>query len=337
MRKRNNPKTSSALAIEIKPEPEKIEINAPKIHHTQNFAAIQATQFSFLPKIKKDLIPTTLESESYDSGYSYSEPEQEIPNQKIEFRPLLDKLTDKVVSNNDDKNVVKLTKEIQDLKSQYQKILAQINEMEATLGPDATKGIWKQKQFFTELIDFVDHCYNVNPADVKEEYLSLENSLNRLRSLRNLDPELYKQIGFQEAANELFEFYAIFEISNFSFKSNDALLDMKWIQAGWYWTDEDGNSDIVPKTFDNACVPIFASILQKEYFNNEQEYRVAYCHCIEICDYCNNDTIAESQLLTQLKRKLEQSYGCGRLDTSSYEKLMDEFGFKNNFGWKINH
>ena len=109
---------------------------------------------------------------------------------------------------------------------------------------------------------------------------------------------------------------------------------MEWIQAGWFWMNEDGNEDMVPKVFEKICLPYLSNLLQTENLENEKDFKIAYLHCLEACDYCIKQTIANAQLMSQLKRKLQQMKIFIGYDT--YDKLMDEFGFQNNYGWRVN-
>lgn len=336
MRKRNiQNKSSSSFNLKIDESVQPIaQIPVKPQRSNICFSSAQANVLSIIPTKQRTELPNDIPFD--DVGSDHSEEEEiavEKPAEENKLDKLLCQLNDKL-NDSDCNDAVKVENEINKVKGEYEKILSQINEMEKALGPESTKLIWKQKQFFTELIDFVDNSTKINFDEVRDEYLMLETGLERLKKLRILDQELYKKVGLGEAAVELFEFYANYEISKFSFKSKLAMINMEWIQAGWFWMDEDGNEDMVPKVFEKICLPFLSNLLQTENFETQDEFRIAYYHCLEACDFCVNQTVAEAQLMSQLKRKLQQMKARGNQD--EYDKLMDEFGLKNNFGWRVN-
>ncbi|OHS96999.1 hypothetical protein TRFO_36859 [Tritrichomonas foetus] len=278
-------------------------------------------------------------SESYYYSYSESEESEKYNPSKnsevTEMNSLFNQLFEKFGNYENEKNAAsKIEQNINNAEDELLNTIKEINIVEASIGPNANSAFWKIKQFFTELINFIDEASNIDFDDVKDEYLSLDNALEKVKSFQRLDPQLYKKCGFSESVQELFEFFAIVETNNFIFSKNSPLIDLSWVRAGWKWTEEFGNQDMVPKVFEQICVPILVNKLKTEPLQNENDFRMAFLHCIEILDYCNHKSVAEVQLFGVLKARLESAFGTGKLKYKVYNQMMINFGFKKAKIWE---
>ena len=270
------------------------------------------------------VVKFAIESNQDYSDQEYSEPEVSPKDQIVDF---FQSLKEQIGPDNDSE-IKKTDSEIQIAKQQYQQILTEISKMESTFNGTANENLWKQKRFFTEMIDFIDHIGVINPADVRPEYSDLDNILEQIRNLRRLDNTLYVQSGLPSSVEEIFEFYAAMDTCTFNFKDNIPLLDLNWIRAGWKWLDEDGDSDIVPKIFEKTAFPILLESLRQDDFESEQDWHIAWLHCYEITEYCIHPDAIEFQLRNVMKKKLESAYGTSKLSQQLYNKLLVEFGMK---------
>lgn len=304
-----------------------------------NFASI-TTSPSFQETVN-DQNPTTNAEYSYSYSYSSNsdvesnnpKPNESTPEnpEMIEMNQIFEQLYQKFgeFQETDSANI---KKQLQEAKQERQLLQNEMDEISEAIGPDSSNVIWAQKQFFADLIDFINTASSLkiksdfSLSNVKPEYLSLDYSLERIKSFQRFDPELYKKVGFPDSVQDLFEFYAILETQSFSFVDNKPLIDLPWIRAGWRWTDEFGNPNTVPKVFESTCLPILVNKLQAETINTEQEFRFCFYHCLEICDFCIHPSVAENQLMGILKRRLEAAIKTGRISFDVFNKLSQEFG-----------
>jgi hypothetical protein len=229
----------------------------------------------------------------------------------------------------------RVSRELLEARDEYRRVLESIDHYERSIGAGASAQLWSHKQFFAELLDFIDNCEYADLSDVKPEFLSLSHILDRVRDFNRLDPPLYKKSGLAEAVTELFDFFCRLEMVAFSFKSRSAMVNFDWIRAGWFWLDEDGSPDIVPKVFQRTALPLLRELLEREEFASEAEFQFAFAHCLEASDFCGGKT----DLMAKLQKKLERLFQGGGLKRKTYEKLADEFGFdllntgKSLFDW----
>ena len=228
--------------------------------------------------------------------------------------------------------VKKVDRELADLKRQFRTVADELERAKGAVQTGALELIWKQKQFFTEVIDMAEKAGDVELASIKPEYQSLSSSLERIRALRTLDPVLYYESGICDGVMELFEFYAGMQTSDFSFKGKEALINLEWIQAGWFWTEEDGGEDVVPKVFEKSVLPLLLNRLRMEKLETEDDFRMAFLHCLEASDYCVHCDMAADELLRCLHEKLSQALSSRVLTQDRYEQILDEFGFQKP-GW----
>lgn len=363
MRRRNANKQTSTQIINIDEKEEHVDIDLSDFQKKlPNYSKIQTSRQSVLPNLSSLLHSSSISgsnpvdeindantNNSYSYSYSYSSSsddgnnenidDRDIPKESLEtqemnsvFQQLFDKF-----GTYDDQDSSQIEKKIQEAKEERAKIQQEIEKIDSTIGSNASNSIWAQKQFFTELINFIDTASSTGFKDfneVKPEYLSIDYSIEKIKNFQRLDSELYKSSGFPEAVQEIFEFYAIIETNDFSFTENKPLIDLQWIRTGWKWTDEFGNPDLVPKVFETTCLPILLNKLRKEDIQTEENFHLAFLHCVEICDYCNHTSVAESQLFSVLKKRLESAFGTGKLKYEVYNKLMIDFGFKNVKSWE---
>ena len=228
--------------------------------------------------------------------------------------------------------IKKVDRELADLKRQFRTVTDELERAKGAVQTGALELIWKQKQFFTEVIDMAEKAGDVDVACIKPEYRSLNSSLERIRALRTLDPVLYYESGICDGVLELFEFYAGLQTSGFSFKGKEALINLEWIQAGWFWTEEDGGEDFVPKVFEKSVMPLLLNRLKMEKLETEDDFRMAFVHCLEASDYCVHGDMAAEELLRCLNEKLNLALSSRLLTKDSYEQILDEFGFQKP-GW----
>lgn len=264
-------------------------------------------------------------SYSYESSYTYSESDDtDILKDYVNF---FQQLRDNIgpIANSE---LESIKHEYKKTKSQYQQIVNEIAKMESSITVSSSETVWLLKQYFTELIDFIDHYDQVDISEVKPEYTSLSYVLDRLRTLRRMDSTIYNRSGIPNAVGELFEFFATFQVSHFDLKGNIPILDMDWIRAGWHWLSEDGDPDIVPKIFEKTAIPIFLEQLSLIDFETEEDWRRTWLHCCEMTDYCIHDDFIGTQLANIMKKRLNSAYGTAKLSAQTYNKLMIEFGFK---------
>lgn len=362
MRKRNANKQSPSQIIKVEEADEQVDLNFSDFQKKlPNFTAIQSTRQSFLPNLSTFVQSNTAPEEndaenenenSYSYSYSYSSNSSEKENndetgdedyvgessETQEMNYIFQQLFDKF-GTYEDEDSSQIERKIQEAKESREKIQQEIDEIDSSIGSNISDSIWAHKQFFTELIDFIDAASSSGFNDfneVKPEYLSIDYAIDKIKSFQRLDPDLYKKAGFSESVQEIFEFYAIIETNDFVFTDNKPLIDHQWIRCGWRWTDEYGNPDLVPKVFEGTCLPILLNKLRTDEINTEEEFHLTFLHCVEICDYCNHPTVAESQLFNVLKKRLESAFGTGKLKYEAYNKLMIEFGFKTARLWEDN-
>jgi hypothetical protein len=214
-----------------------------------------------------------------------------------------------------------LDREVLEARTEHGRVVEALERYASAFKGGVSPRVWMYKQFFTELIDFIDHAESVDLADVNPEYLDLGGILERLRDLRALDPEGYKKSRIGFTVSEIFEFFCRIEMSSFSFKSPIALIAVPWIQAGWFWTKEDGNPDIVPKVFEKVALPFMTEKLEHEIFQTTAELEIAFAHCVEASDYCGTKT----SLLAHLKPKIEFAYRWHKISKADYERLLTNF------------
>lgn len=327
LRKRRQQTNSTALGLNIAPTSEPFNASDLQINKLQNYR--NKAQIN-------TLISTSIQKNS-ESVIDNDETVEESTEKPLEedisslFQQLIDEINKTKKKNN--KN---LEKDLESSRNKYKSIITELNLLEESLGTGSSLLIWKHKQFFTELIDFIDHSDHIDLNDVNEEYLSLGNVLSKMKQIRLIDPKLYKDTDLGNKVLEIFEFYATIQTNEFSFLSGKPLVDLEWIRAGWTWTEEDGNPDLVPRVFERICLPILINRFSQEELMVEQDYRRAYLHCIEILDYCQNVQVANIQLMNIMKRKLQQSVGCGKMNSSQYQAFMKEFGFTNTDSWRQN-
>jgi hypothetical protein len=53
--------------------------------------------------------------------------------------------------------------------------------------------VWSHKQFFAELLDFIDNCEYVELSEMESAFLSLPQVLDLVRDFNRTDPPLYKK------------------------------------------------------------------------------------------------------------------------------------------------
>lgn len=364
LRKRNVNNQIPSKLIKVEDTDEKVDINFSdfQMKKLPNYSAIQTSRHSFIPNLSNlreassigDSNPAkNIESEneeSYSYSYSYSssstdkenndEIEDEIDpkesSETQEMASIFQQLFDKF-GTFEDQDLSQIENKIQEAKEERESIQKDIDEIDSQIGTNISDSIWAQKIFFTELIDFIDAASSTgfkNFNEVKPEFLSVDYVIDKIKNFQRLDPELYKNCGFPDSTQEIFEFYAIIETNDFSFTGNKPFIDYQWIRTGWKWTDEFGNSDLVPKVFEGTCLPILINKLRTDEITTEENFHFAFLHCVEIIDYCLHPTVAESQLFGILKKRLESAFGTGKLKYEVYNKLMIEFGFKNSKPWE---
>ena len=346
MRKRNATKSGSLFQMNFNDEVDvKVDYSSiqAKKHLNSSINNISKSTFSAaIPVENNTIIDEKPEQIEYSYSYSYSDysdNDQELKDKEVEeMNSLFKQLFDKFGNIDETDKSSQLDVKIEEAKTDLYNIHVEIDEMEKNIGSEATSALWKIKQFFTELINFIDVSTkrNVDLSTVKEEYLSLDSILTKIKSLYNIDPDLYKRCRFADVVLDLFEFFAILEIQEFDFSSNVPLIDQKWIRAGWKWIDDFGNPDIVPKVFEQTCLPILVNKLQSDQqtFPNEDSLRNAFYHCVEICDYCQHSSAADAQLMDVLKKRLEKSFHTGKINYQSYNSMMVDFGFKKVNQWE---
>lgn len=349
--------------IKIDEADEHVDIGFPdfQMKKLPNYSLIQTSKHSFLPNISSLTKTSSIDEQnfkdedkhekekenedSYSYSYSYSSSSTDKENndetedehsfkesaETQEMYSIFQQLFDKF-GTYEDQDLSQIESKIQEAKDEREKIQKEIDEIDSKIGTNISNSIWSEKQFFTELIDFIDAASSTGFRDfneVRPEYLSIDYVIDKIKNFQKLDPDLYKTCGFPDASQEIFEFYAIIEMNDFSFTDRKPFIDQKWIRTGWRWTDEFGNSDLVPKVFEGTCLPILLNKLRKDEFVTEENFHFAFLHCVEICDYCIHPTVAESQLFSVLKKRLDSAFGTGKLKYEAYNRLMIDFGFKN--------
>jgi hypothetical protein len=215
-------------------------------------------------------------------------------------------------------------RELLEARDEYRRVLDSIGQYERSIGTGASAQLWSHKQFFAELLDFIDNCEYVELSEVKPEFLSLSHVLDRVRDFNRLDPRLYKKSGLAEAVAELFDFFCRLEMTSFSFKSRSSMVNFEWIRAGWFWLEDDGSPGIVPKVFERTALPVLREVLEQEEFTSAAELQIAFAHCLEASDFCGRKT----DLMAKLQKKLEKAFQAGLLTRNAYERLADEFGLE---------
>jgi hypothetical protein len=115
--------------------------------------------------------------------------------------------------------VERLNRELLETRLEHARVVESLSRYGLSSGVRHSEYIWRQKQVFTELIDFIDYSESVDLADVNPEYLSLAGILDRIRSLQMLNPLLYEKSRLGISISPLFEFFCSLEMSSFSFKS----------------------------------------------------------------------------------------------------------------------
>ena len=251
------------------------------------------------------------------------------PKEASELELLFQKIHDRVSADAQWTQLKRADHELADLRKQAKEVMDDIERTKTATKSGTSQLIWQHKQFFTEVIDFAEKASSVDLSTVKLEYQSLGDLLERLKSLRALDPNLYNESGISDAVIELFEFYAEIQTNSFSFKANDALVNLEWIQAGWFWTDD----DLVPKVFEKSVLPLLLNRLRCEDLKTENDFRMAFLHCLEISDYCVHCVSAEESLFRCLSTKLCEALEKAIIQRDVYNHLMDEFGFQMP-GWR---
>lgn len=256
-------------------------------------------------------------SDSYYSDYSSYSEDENSDSSLMDLVFLFQGLSMKISERNNEEEINKLEIDLQNEHKKYAQLNSELLEGQKSL----EEVILQQKLFFTELFDFFANA----PADldeVEDEFLDPSGVLERLRTLRKLDPIQYKQSGLSKSVSSILSNFAEIEVLRWDFISRLPLIDMKWIRAGWFWGSEDGNSDLVPDIMDNL-IPIFVDKLNSSNLSCESDFIAAYVHCLEITDYSNNYQIAETQLKGAFQRKLVDSVNRKIINKKQYESIMD--------------
>jgi hypothetical protein len=222
--------------------------------------------------------------------------------------------------------IARLDREALDARSEHGRVAEALDRYASAFKGGISARVWTHKQFFTELADLIDHAGSIDLADVNPEYRDVGAVVERLKDLRTLDPDGYKKARLGITASEIFEFFCGMEMSSFSFKSPMALISLPWIQAAWFWTEEEGNPDAVPKVFEKVALPIMAERLEQEIFQTVGELEIAFAHCVEASDYCRT----KIQLLASLKPKIEWAYRWHKISKADYERLLATLAENDN-------
>ena len=162
---------------------------------------------------------------------------------------------------------------------------------------------------------------------MKPEFLDPFGVLERIKRLRELDEGQYKLSGLGTNSGEILSYFADIEFNNWSYLSQQPLIDMEWIRAGWFWSDKDGDSELVPKIFDNF-VPQLVEKLKNTNLSCESDFYVAHAHCMEIIDFCKNPSVAEIQLMNVMKQLIRSAHRKKIIDKNQYETILISCGFQ---------
>lgn len=180
--------------------------------------------------------------------------------------------------------------------------------------------------YFSELFDLFENT----PSDlsiVKPEFLDPEYAISIIRKFRKYNKQEYINSRMPVSIKEILENFAYIELRDFSFIQRVPLLDMKWVQCGWFLTDEDGCPDVIPKIFE-SFIPFFSERLQTTDFGCEEDYYVAYYHILHILEFCLYPNIAQQKLLRLFKIKLEFGFNSQIIDKAAYINICEECDIK---------
>ena len=209
---------------------------------------------------------------------------------------------------------------------EYEKKLNDLREKLEESNRSVTEVIFDDELFFTELFDFFQNTPR-DLSSVNQEFLDPILVMERIKKYKTLDPDQYKNSGLGRNSGEILAFFADIEFREWGFLIREPLIDMKWIQAGWMWLDDDGDSNLVPKIFDDF-IPQLVDKLKESFCVCEDDFYTVFAHVIEIIDYCLHPSVAESKLkpvfLGLVKRALDKRI----INTKQYHSILDRCGFK---------